>query len=198
MMKIGLTGGIGSGKTTAAKVFESLHIPVFYADDVSKSILDSDPKIIEQLSIKFGKELYADGQLNRALLAQKVFQDKEASGYLNSLDHPAVAKAFADWHAEQKAPYVLQEAAILFETGSYQKFDAMILVTAPEELRIKRVMHRNGWSREEVLGRMKNQWGDEKKIELANYLVNNDENQMLVPQILKIHENIISRANQSS
>lgn len=195
MIKIGLTGGIGSGKSIVAKIFESLKIPVFYADDVAKEIVNTDPQIIAKLTEKFGKEIYNNNQLNRPLLAKIVFEDDTALKFVNALIHPAVAIAYQQWVDSQDAPYCLKEAAILFEIGSYKHYDKIILVTADQEVRIKRVIDRNDWSREEVLKRMENQWSDEKKIPLADFVIYNDQKEMLIPQILAVHENLISSTN---
>ena len=196
MMKVGLTGGLGSGKSTVAKVFETLRIPVFYADDESKKITDTSLEVKAQLISAFGEELYKEGKLNRGMLASIIFNDAESIKKVNGIIHPAIADAFTTWAARQKSPYVLQEAAILFETGGYKRFDKNILVSAPEELRIKRVMKRSGWSREEALQRMANQWGESQKISLADFVILNDGSKPLLPQILAIHENLIRTTNQ--
>lgn len=197
-MKIGLTGGMGSGKSTAAKIFEALSVPVFYADDESKNILENNPSVKEKLSSRFGPELFPGGKLDRAFLASQIFNNKEALAFVNSVMHPAVADRFLNWCDEQSAPYCLKEAAILFEIGSYKQLDKTILVVADKEIRIERVMKRNGWSREEVLARMKNQWEDSEKEPLADFVIYNSEKEMLTPQILKIHENLIRSANAKS
>lgn len=196
MMKVGLTGGLGSGKTTVAKVFETLGIPVFYADDEAKSIANTSEKVKQQLVDQFGTALYTGGELNRTMLAQLIFNDAEAIKKVNAIIHPAVAQSFENWVARQKSPYVLQEAAILFETGGHARFNKMIMVSAPEALRIERVMQRSGWTREEVLQRMSNQWGESQKLALADFVILNDGSKPLLPQILVIHENLIREANQ--
>lgn len=196
MMKVGLTGGLGSGKSTVAKVFETLRIPVFYADDESKKITDTSKEVKDQLISAFGEELYKEGILNRGMLASIIFNDAEAIKKVNAIIHPAVAAAFKKWAEAQKSVYVLQEAAILFETGGYKRFDKNILVSAPEELRIERVMARSGWTKEEALQRMANQWGESQKISLADFVILNDGSKPLLPQILAIHENLIRTANQ--
>lgn len=195
MMKVGLTGGMGSGKTTVAKIFEAFRIPVFYADEESKKILASNPNVKAKLVEKFGEKLFANGRLNRSYLANEIFKNKEALAFVNSVLHPAVAEAFLAWSKKQTAPYVLEEAAILFETGGYKKFDSTILVVAEKELRVKRVKARGGLKETEVLARMENQWSDEKKLPLADFVIYNDEKEMLTRQVLEIHENLISRAD---
>ena len=198
MIKVGLTGGLGSGKTTVAKVFETLGIPVFYADDVSKKITDTNAQVKEALVALFGTDLYYDGLLDRQKLAKLIFGDADAIKKVNAIIHPAVANAFTAWCAAQNSPYVLQEAAILFETGGYKRFDKMILVSAPEELRITRVRQRSGWSREEALQRMQNQWGESQKIPLADFVILNDGSKPLLPQIMAIHEDLLRISNSRS
>lgn len=163
MIKVGLTGGIGSGKTTVAKIFENLKIPIFYADEQAKEILDNNNKVKENLLEYFGATLYADGKLNRSFLAKKIFDNPKAIAHVNSVVHPAVADAFENWCKEQDALYCLKEAAILFETGAYKQLDENILVAANKELRMQRVLNRNTWSVDEIEKRMANQWADEKK-----------------------------------
>jgi len=198
MMLIGLTGGLGSGKTTVAKVFETLGIPVFYADEVSKQITDTEPVVKKQLKAAFGTDLYKNDKLDRAALAKLIFTNKEAIKIVNSIIHPAVAKAFMDWANHQKTPYVLQEAAILFETGGYKRFDKMVLVSAPKELRIERIKARNNWSLIEIEQRMANQWEESQKIPLADFVILNDGSKPLLPQILAIHENLVRISNSRS
>ena len=198
MMKIGLTGGMGSGKSAVAKIFEALNIPVFYADDESKQILETNSGVKEKLSNHFGAELFENGELNRPFLAAQIFNNQEALAFVNSVMHPAVAERFLEWSTEQQALYCLKEAAILFETGSYKELDKTILVVADKNLRVERVRKRNGWSREEVLARMKNQWEDREKEPLADFVIYNNKKEMLTPQILKIHEDLIRAANAKS
>lgn len=190
MKKIGITGGIGSGKTTVAKIFEQLGVSVFYADEESKNILHQNEKVKEQLIAVFGQDLYPNNTLDRAFLAARIFNNPEELKMVNAIVHPAVAEAFTNWANQQKGQYVLQEAAILFETGGYKRMDANILVTAPEDLRIKRVMKRNAISQQEVKERMKNQWKDEQKMPLADFVIHNNELEMLIPQVLKIHQEL--------
>jgi len=198
MISVGLTGGIGSGKSTVAKVFEKLGIPVFYADKESKRILDENNEIKEKLSALFGPELYKSKKLDRGLLASKIFSNKEALEQVNAIVHPAVANRFSEWCKQQKSPYVLQEAAILFETGGYKRFAKNILVTAPKALRIARIKNRDNAETWEIEQRMKNQWDENHKIPLADFVILNDESEMLLPQILRIHENLLSITNKSS
>lgn len=184
---VGITGGIGSGKSTVCKVFEGLGIPVFKADEVSRRISDINASVIEKIKAAFGNDMYANGKLNRAKMAALVFNDKEALAKLNSIIHPAVRQTFANWKDKNaSAPYLLYEAAILFESGAALLTDKKIVVAAPVETRINRVMQRDGIKREEVESRIKNQWGDEQKIALADYVLLNDNNTPVLEQVLAL------------
>lgn len=173
MKIIGLTGGIGSGKTTVARMFEELGVPVYYADDEAKKLNDTSETIKTGLTNLLGNELYKEGKLDRKKLAEIIFSDKKILEKVNQIIHPEVAAHFKEWVSRQKSPYVLKEAAILFESGSYQFCDAVILVTAPEEERILRVMQRDNVTREQVMARMRNQWPEEQKKALADYIIEN-------------------------
>jgi len=194
MKRIGLTGNIGSGKSTVARIFEILGVPVYHADIEARKILES--KVVsEKVASLFGNNiLNASHQINRKALAAIVFNDKEKLTLLNELIHPLVKEDFIQWcnHHRDKA-YILHEAAILFESGFNRLFDSNILVVAPEELCISRVISRDHSTKEMVVERMQNQWSQEKKQALAEYQVLNDENTLVIPQILMIHENILSR-----
>ena len=198
MIKVGLTGGIGSGKSTVAKIFERLSIPVFYADEQAKEILNTNPLVKENLLEYFGAALYADDQLNRAFLAEKIFNNSAAIAHVNSVVHPAVADAFENWCAQQNANYVLKEAAILFETGAYKQLDYNILVSANKDLRFNRVKARNAWADAEIEKRMASQWTDKQKIPLSDFVIYNNQTELLIPQILEVHENINRSANSPS
>jgi dephospho-CoA kinase len=194
MLKIGITGGIGSGKTTVSRIFEILGIPVFYADDAAKSVMHTDKLLAQSIKETFGSEAYdIQQQLNRKYLAEIVFKDEQKLAALNQLVHPAVFRAFDSWLVLQKAPYILKEAALLFESGSYKLCDKNILVTAPEELKIKRVMERDGISAEQVRSRMSKQFTEEQGRKMADFIIVNDEHQLLIPQILKLHERWINK-----
>lgn len=197
MFKVGITGNIGSGKTTVCKIFEVLGIPVFYADDAAKDVMVTDAELIAGIKQAFGNEAYFDDQaLNRKHIAGIVFNDKEQLAKLNSLVHPAVFRAFDQWVLHQKnAPYVLKEAAILFESGSYKKCDRAIMVTAPLNLRIKRVTTRDGITADEVKSRNDRQFTEEKKLALADDVIINDDTQLVIPQVLKLHELYLSLAH---
>lgn len=189
MLKIGITGNIGGGKTTVSKVFEVLGIPVFYADDAAKKVMVTDQELVRALKDAFGSGSYfADGTLNRKHIASIVFNDEAELEKLNALVHPAVFSAFDHWVAQKKdAPYVMKEAALLFESTSYKMCDYAIMVTAPLELRINRVMQRDGLSRAEVESRDAKQFSEEKKVKLADYVIRNDDTELVIPQVLKLH-----------
>jgi dephospho-CoA kinase len=197
MLKVGITGNIGSGKTTVSKLFELMGIPVFSADDAAKNIMVTDSVLINDIKQTFGAASYfEDGALNRKHIAAIVFNDEAQLAKLNALTHPAVFRAFDNWVAQIKdAPYVVKEAALLFESTSYKMCDKSIMVTAPLEMRIKRVMQRDGISSEEVQKRNSRQFTEEKKIALADYVIKNDETKLIIPQVLKLHEGFLSLGN---
>jgi dephospho-CoA kinase len=189
MLKIGITGNIGSGKTTVSRIFEVLGVPVFYADDQAKTVMTTDNTLISGIKDAFGQDAYfADGSLNRKFLAGIVFNDPAKLDQLNGLVHPAVFRAFDSWAAGfPAAPYMLKEAALLFESDSYQYCDQTIIVTAPLEIRIARVMARDGLSRDEILSREKRQLTQEKKMALADHIINNDDTELVIPRVLELH-----------
>jgi dephospho-CoA kinase len=187
MLKIGLTGGIGSGKSTVAKIFEVLGVPVYYADDVSKELYHTDPQLMQSVKEHFGEDMYENGLLNRQKLASIVFSSEEKLALLNSLVHPPTIRAATEWMARQYAPYVVKEAALLFESGSVAGLDYVIGVQAPLSLRIKRVMDRDGSTRDQVLQRMDKQIDADMKMKLCDFVLVNDEQQLLLPQVLKLH-----------
>jgi dephospho-CoA kinase len=191
MIKVGLTGNIGSGKSTVCRIFETLGVPVFHADFVAKELL-LEERIHQQIRAKFGKEVFSGNLLDRKKLASIVFIDKDALTFLNSLIHPEVRKRLISWFEEKSDHhYVIEEAAILFESGFYEEFDKIIMVTAPPELSIKRVMDRDGASKEDIENRLLNQWPQQEKIDLSHFVIHNDEKQLLIPQILAIHHKLI-------
>jgi dephospho-CoA kinase len=194
-MIVGLTGGIGSGKTTVGEIFKTLGIPVFVADEQAKVLLDTDLELQKKLVKLLGEDLLENGKVNRAFMARLIFDSDELLNKVNNLVHPAVAKTFAHWYQQQKAPYVLREAAILFETGTHQDCDKIVVVTASQELRLERVISRSGEKAAQVKARMAKQWPQEKKDALADYLIDNNGQQSLIEQVLKVHENIISQTN---
>jgi len=192
MQHLGITGGIGSGKTTVCKIFETLGIPVYYADERAKYLMSHDPVLIAGIIELFGAESFLEPHLlNRAHIAQVAFNDKEKLNQLNALVHPAVAQDGLNWQAAQhNAPYTLKEAALLFESGSYRTLDKIIVVAAPIELRIQRVMTRDGAKREEVEARISKQMPEAEKVSLADFVVNNDGVHALIPQVMAIHAKI--------
>jgi dephospho-CoA kinase len=195
MIKAGITGGIGSGKTTVCKMFEKLGIPVYYADDRAKYLMQHEHFLIDLIKKNFGEDVYVNGTLDRKLLASKVFNDPAKLALLNSLVHPAVFRDTERWMEEQrekKVPYVLKEAALLVETGSYQALDKLIVVTAPLNIRIERVTERDKTGEEEVVARINNQLPEEEKVKLASYVIsNNGSLDELEQQVLKIHQKMI-------
>lgn len=190
MLRVGITGGIGSGKSTVSKIFEVLGIPVYYADDASKRLMNEDETLKEKLRSIFGKETYTDGQLNRAYLSSIVFNNPEKLSLLNSIIHPATIKDAEEWMLKQTTPYAIKEAALIFESGSQQYLDKVIGVYAPAAVRIHRVMQRDNVTREEVLSRMNKQIDEEMKMRLCDYVITNDEQELLIPQVMKLHEEL--------
>lgn len=192
MLKIGLTGNMGSGKTTVSKVFELLGIPVFYADDAAKKVMVTDAVLMDEIKSAFGGLSYLeDGSLNRKYIAGIVFNNKAQLAKLNALVHPATFRAFDVWVKRLSAvPYVLKEAALLFESDSYKMCDYTMMVQAPLEARVKRVMMRDGITRQEVESRNAHQFPDEKKTALADFVIKNDDSELVIPQVLKLHAHI--------
>lgn len=193
-LKIGITGGIGSGKSFVSKIFKTLGVPFYDADKEAKAIMVTSEEIRKGLIDAFGSETYfKDGSLNRKHLSAQVFNNQEKLDLLNSIVHPVVIQDAVDWGNRQTAIYSLKEAALLFESGSYKTLDYTILVTAPEDLRIQRVMKRDDVTKEEVLNRISKQWSEEEKRSLADYVIINDEKQPLLPQIFKVHQLILNK-----
>lgn len=196
MLSVGITGGIGSGKTTACTLFESLGVPVYYADERAKYLMQHEHYLIDELKKAFGEDIYFNGTLQREVLASKVFGSAQKVQLLNSLVHPAVFRDNERWMEEQRAkqlPYCLKEAALLIESGSYKKLDKLIVVTAPEELRIQRVMQREQTTRDKVTQRMHHQMPEEEKVKAADFVINNTGNiAELRAQVEKVHQQIIA------
>ena len=186
-MVIGLTGGIGSGKSTIAKEFATLGISVFNSDEQAKVLIATDAQVKKRIIAAFGEEAYQNGEYNRAYIAQFVFNNPEKLAILNGIVHPALAKYFKQWTKKQTSPYVLKEAAILFESGSYKDCNYIITVTAPEQLRIARVMARDHCTEAQVRVRMSQQWSDAQRIALSNAVIENIDLESAKEQVKRIH-----------
>jgi dephospho-CoA kinase len=197
-LQIGITGGIGSGKSTVYQIFSALGVPVYDADSRAKSLMTTDGILMSQIKKEFGVLSFrADGSVDREYLAQAVFNDQEKLEKLNGLIHPRVAEDYNAWMGKQENEYVLKEAALLFETGSYRVLDKIIVVHAPKELRINRVLKRDSHrTREQVQHIMQNQLSDEEKIKRADFVIMNDESALVIPQVLKLHEQFITLAEK--
>ena len=190
-LKIGITGGIGSGKTIVCEIFKLLGIPVFQADFVAGKLINSDAVIRSELISRYGNDIYqTDRKVNREKLAGIIFNDDAELEKVNKIIHPVVRNEFMNWVKNQEAEYVIHEAAILFESGFYKMMDAAILVTAPEEMRIERVIKRNGLTRENVVSRIAKQWPDSEKRKFATFELINDNKSLLIPQIIEIDNKI--------
>lgn len=192
MLHIGITGGIGSGKTTVCKIFATLGIPIYYADDRAKALMTEDKDLVQQVKEIFGSEAYlSDGQLNRAHIANIAFSNKDKLAQLNAAVHPAVAKDTLRWQSEQaNAPYTLREAALLFESKSHLLLDKVITVFADKEIRIARVLERDNATRAAILARMDKQMPEEEKIKLADFVIRNNGEESLVQQVWAIHQKL--------
>lgn len=190
---IGITGGIGSGKSTVAKIFSILGIPIYYADDRAKWLMQNNFGLVKKIKESFGRESYtSDGSLDRVFLAKHVFANQEKLNQINSLVHPAVGEDFAAWAEKQHTPYVLKEAALLFETKSYQNLYRTINVSAPLKLRITRILMRDPYrSEEQVNAIIDKQMPDEEKNKLADFVIKNGDNKLLIPQVIEIHKKIL-------
>ena len=190
MMIVGLTGGIGSGKSTIAKEFAALGIAVFNSDEQAKALIANNAQVKERIIAAFGEEAYQNGEYNRAYIAQIVFNNSEKLAILNGIVHPALAEYFKQWAKEQTSPYVLKEAAILFESGSYKDCDYIITVTAPEQLRIARVMARDHCTEAQVRARMAQQWTDEQRIALSNAVIENVDLEKAKKEVKRINNEL--------
>ena len=191
-LRVGLTGGIGSGKSTVAKIFEVLGIPVYYADAAAKRLMNEDDELKKNIIEQFGKESYIDEKLNRSYIASLVFADKDKLELLNTLTHPVTIRDANKWMQEQTSPYTIKEAALIFESGSAEYLDHIIGVYTPVPLRIQRIMQRDKITREEVLQRMSRQIDEDIKMKLCDTVIVNDEQQLLIPQVLQLHEKLLT------
>ena len=191
MLKIGLTGGLGSGKSTVAHIFEVLGIPVYYADAASKRLMNDDEKVKAAVQNAFGKEVYPGGKLDRKYLSEIVFKDEKKLELLNSIVHPATLLDAAEWLKKQTAHYAIKEAALIFESGSNKALDFVIGIESPLPLRLQRAMKRDNISREQAMARIEKQMNEEKKISLCDFVIINDEQQMVIPQVLALHQKFL-------
>lgn len=192
MIVVGLTGGIGSGKSTIAAMFHELGVPVYNSDERAKHLMNTSKKIRKQLVELLGKKTYLDDKLNRTFIAKKVFNDTDLLEQLNHIVHPVVRKDFLKWTKKQDTAYVIQETALLFENNAQKLYDAVILITAPKELRIARVLSRDESTKEQIVARMNNQLDDENKLELADFVIENIDLKSTALKVLNIHERILA------
>ncbi|WP_293879350.1 MULTISPECIES: dephospho-CoA kinase [unclassified Sphingobacterium] len=190
-MKIGITGGIGSGKTFICKLFKAMAVPVYNADEEAKKLMNTDIRIKERLIAEFGAETYPDGKLDRAFLAQRIFSDRTKLELVNGIIHPIVIQEAKEWAEQQKSRYTLKEAALLFESGSYKDLDYTILVTAPLSVRVQRVMERDKVTEGQVMERINKQLSDEEKLKLADFVIVNDGTTPLLPQVWNLHQKFL-------
>ncbi|MGQ1891966.1 dephospho-CoA kinase [Thermophagus sp. OGC60D27] len=187
MLKIGVTGGIGSGKTTVCRIFESLGVPVYYADAEARRLIEQHPLLVDGYRNLFGEESFTDGKLNKSHVARMIFEDRKLIAKVNEMVHPVVRDDFIRWSEKQNAPYVIEEAAVLLEGGGHQFLDKVVLVSASERVRIARVTKRDRVTAEQVRKRMEHQWTDHERRPLADYEIVADDNQLVVPQVLNVH-----------
>lgn len=198
MLKIGLTGGIGSGKSTVAKIFEILQIPVYYADDAAREIMNTDASLKCRIIEAFGSDTYKNDLLDRPYLSSLVFNNPEKLALLNSLVHPAIITASENWMLQQTGPYAIKEAALIFESGSARELDYVIGVYTPRTVRVQRIMHRDKISREQVLDRMKSQISEEIKMRLCDFVIQNNEEVLLIPQVIEIDRQLRNLAKEKN
>lgn len=196
--RLGVTGGIGSGKTTVCRIFRVLGVPVFVADVAARQLMNSDQAIRQEINAITGEDLYTTGELDRKELARLIFNKQELLRRVNEVVHPAVLRIFDEWAEKSESPYVIMEAAILFEARADTMVDRVAAISAPVEERIARVMGRNDLSREEVMERINNQLEDDEREEQSYYVINNADNEMIIPEILKIHDDMLRLAGKES
>jgi dephospho-CoA kinase len=194
MLKVGITGGIGSGKTTVCRFFELLGIPVFYADEAARALMDEDPNLIAGIAALFGEDIYSSGKLDRPRLSRIVFEEPEKLQALNALVHPASVSAANNWLDSQTTPYAIKEAAIFFESGTHVSIDIMIGVYAPIEMRIVRAMKRSNLTEAEVRSRIARQMDEDEKMKRCDYVINNNGTEAVIPQVLGLHETLLRQA----
>jgi dephospho-CoA kinase len=194
VIKIGITGNMGSGKSLVCSLFEQLNIPVFYADDEAKNLYN-EPQLILRMKKQFGKSIYlSNGELNKKKLSRLIFNNEDSMQFIRDLIYPELHKKFNEWATEkalQHYKYVLYEAALILENGFQKQFDKLVLVSAPEKLRIERIKERDKLSKKAIRARMNSQWPEEKKLALVDFVIVNDGNQMLIPQVIAIHKALV-------
>lgn len=194
MLKVGITGGIGSGKSIVCQVFKTLGIPVFSADAAAQHVMANDAALVQSIQLLLGIESYKDGKPNRPHIASLVFQKPELLQQLNGLVHPATIAYGKQWMATQTTSYVIKEAAIFFESGSYKDMDVMIGVYAPKEIRQQRAMQRDGATPEKIAQRMANQMDEEEKMKRCDHVITNDDATAIIPQVLTLHKLLLEKA----
>lgn len=196
MLKVGITGGIGSGKTTVAKIFETLGIPVYYADDAARRIMNENEMLRNKIIEQFGPETYINKELNRKQLSSLIFNNEEKLALLNSLVHPITIEDAESWMAQQQTPYAIKEAALIFESDAWKYLNKVIGVSAPYNLRIQRTMARDHVSKEAVESRLNKQMNETEKMNRCDFIINNDETELLIPQVIALHEKLLVLAQE--
>ena len=194
MLRVGVTGGIGSGKSVVCRVFHTLGIPIFNADDTARYLMENDAALVQQIKAVLGADVYSHCKLDRAKVSEIIFREPTKLQQLNALVHPATISYANDWFSRQTAPYVIKEAAIFFESGSYKEMDIMIGVFAPRELRIERAMKRSNMTREKVLSVMAQQMNEDEKMKRCDHVITNDDVHAILPQVLKLHDLLLASA----
>ena len=190
-LKVGITGGIGSGKSVVCQVFSTLGIPVFNADDAARHLMENDATLVQNIMNLLGSDVYASGKLDRAKVSSIIFQEPEKLQQLNALVHPATISYADQWFEKQRSPYVIKEAAIFFESGSYKEMDVMVGVHAPQEIRVQRARKRSSQNRDKVLSIIAQQMDENEKMKRCDHVIVNDDVTAILPQVLKLHEHFI-------
>jgi dephospho-CoA kinase len=196
MLKVGLTGGIGAGKSTVAHIFEVLGIPVYHADQEAKRLMQTNPTLIEKIKIAFSEKAYVEGILDRKFLSSLVFNDKQKLELLNSIVHPFTIQDGKEWMEKQSSPYAIKEAALIFESGSQGEFDSIIGVFAPPAMRIHRTIQRDHVEREKVLNRMEKQLDENIKMKLCDHVLINNDQTLLIPQVIALHDKLLQLSTE--